>query len=78
MKEADFEGQVDDVTGVYEGTLSGYLILRSRGEVGESVEPVLTNEEIDTLKRWFEGGMKGGPAEDDEPVPVTQKDIPAE
>ena len=56
LKEADLT-QVEDIRDQYEGSLSGYVILKHTNEVGESVQPVLTEEEIKELKEWF---AKGG------------------
>lgn len=53
---------VDGVTGQYHGSLAGFIVMRHKTEVGETVEPVLTNDEIETLKEWFrteEGGSSG-------------------
>lgn len=44
---------VDGVTGQYHGSLAGFIVMRHKTEVGETVEPVLTNDEIETLKEWF-------------------------
>lgn len=54
---------VDGVTGQYHGSLAGFIVMRHKTEVGETVEPVLTNDEIETLKEWFrteEEGSTGG------------------
>lgn len=45
---------VDGVTGSYHGSLAGFIIMKHKSEVGETVEPILTNEEIERLKEWFD------------------------
>jgi hypothetical protein len=52
---------VDGVTGQYHGSLAGFIVMRHKTEVGETVEPVLTNDEIETLKEWFRS-QEGGSA----------------
>lgn len=47
---------VDDIQQQYDGPLAGYIILRHTNEVSESVQPVLTNEEIGRLQVWFASG----------------------
>ena len=37
----------------------GYVVVRHKNDIGESVEPVLTNEEIEMLKKWFQSGKRG-------------------
>lgn len=41
------------VTGSYSGSLAGFIVMRHKSEVGETVEPILTNDEIERLKEWF-------------------------
>lgn len=50
---------VDGVTGQYHGSLAGFIVMRHKSEVGETVEPVLTNDEIETLKEWFRTEEEG-------------------
>lgn len=50
---------VDGVTGQYHGSLAGFIVMRHKTEVGETVEPVLTNDEIETLKEWFRTEEEG-------------------
>lgn len=50
---------VPGVTGQYHGSLAGYIVMRHKTEVGETVEPILTNEEIETLKEWFRTEEEG-------------------
>lgn len=45
---------VDGVTGQYHGSLAGFIIMKHKSEVGETVEPVLTDGEIERLKEWFD------------------------
>lgn len=47
---------VENIQDQYHGPLAGYIILRSQNEVSESVQPILTNEEIGQLQVWFASG----------------------
>lgn len=47
---------VDNIQDQYHGPLAGYIILRHQNEVSESVQPILTNEEIGQLQVWFASG----------------------
>lgn len=47
---------IDNIQDQYHGPLAGYIILRHKNEVGESVQPILTNEEIGQLQVWFASG----------------------
>ena len=38
----------------------GYVVVRHKNDIGESVEPVLTNDEIEMLKKWFQSGKREG------------------
>lgn len=52
LKEVHIEN-VEGVTGQYSGSLAGFIIMKHKSEVGETVEPILTSEEIEMLKKWF-------------------------